>query len=146
VISAVETPKNLMVCESSDGTAPSPFTARTSTAQSTMHALPPLYSSTWQPRLSPDLHSSDHLQAKWSNCTRLDLENLHEDARNLALIYRLEESEAKYREALEGSQLVLPLDHEVALAVAYSLAKFYAHCDRMSNANAVLDWLGKRNI
>ncbi len=38
------------------------------------------------------------------------------------------------------------MDHEVTLAVVYSLAKLYALCDRTSDTDAALDWLGKEHL
>jgi tetratricopeptide (TPR) repeat protein len=82
----------------------------------------------------------------WEGHTRAELATLQEDAQNLAHLEQIEEAEDKFRQVLTGLEYLLSSTHDDTSTVAYELADFYAKNQRMHDADAVLDWLGREHI
>ena len=55
-------------------------------------------------------------------------------------------AEDMYREALAGFENILSPTHEHTNALAYQLASFYANCNRMDDADQVLNWIIESHV
>ena len=55
-------------------------------------------------------------------------------------------AEEMYREALAGFENILSPTHEHTKALAYQLASLYAHCNRMGDADQVLNWIIEKHV
>ncbi len=75
-----------------------------------------------------------------------DIEKLQEEAQDLTDSGNTFEAEEKYRSALGGLKTLLSPTHNTTKALAYRVAEFYAQNGRMSDADAVLNWMGQKHI
>jgi hypothetical protein len=136
----VETPNNL-VYATPKTVPPSPLSPKLSPHNITSQATPQLAPRNWKPPPNSNASRPGLPRLAWNGYNRGQLESIHEDARNLASLEEFEEAEVKFCEALNGHEYLLSSVHESTSTLAYDLASFYARCDRMHDAYAVLDWI-----
>jgi len=74
---------------------------------------------------------NDNLYLVWNGHTKADFEAMHKQAHELDRSGKVEDAEAKFREALEGFEHVLSPTHDETNTVAYHLAEFLANQARM---------------
>jgi hypothetical protein len=102
------------------------------------------------PRTPTDVASAnvprhnDNLYLVWNGHTKDEFEAMHREAHELDRSGKVEDAEAKFREALEGLEHVLSPTHNKTNTVAYHLAEFLANQARMSEADTVLNWMGEK--
>ena len=100
----------------------------------------------WTPVPSP--HRPQHycLPPTFNNHTLADFEAIEHQARQHESEGETDTAEDMYREALAGFENILSPTHEHTIALAYQLASFYANCDRMDDADQVLNWVIEKHI
>jgi tetratricopeptide (TPR) repeat protein len=89
---------------------------------------------------------NDNLYLVWNGHTKADFEAMHKQAHELDRSGKVEDAEAKFREALEGFEHVLSPTHDETNTVAYHLAEFLANQARMTEADTVLNWMGEKHF
>ena len=75
-----------------------------------------------------------------------DFETIGSQAQKYESEGEADKAEDMYREALAGFENILSPTHEHTNALAYQLASFYANCNRMDDADQVLNWIIERHV
>ena len=91
----------------------------------------------------PQYHS---LPPTFNNHTLADFETIGLQARQHESEGETDMAEEMYREALAGFENILSPTHEHTKALAYQLASFYANCNRMGDADQVLNWIIEKHV
>lgn len=89
---------------------------------------------------------NENLRLVWNGHTKAEFEAMHKRAHELDRSGNVEDAEAEFREALEGFEHVLSPTHDETNTVAYHLADFLAAQGRMTEADAVLNWMGEKHF
>ena len=95
----------------------------------------------WTPVPSPNRPQHYCLPPTFNNHTLADFEAIGHRARQHESEGETDMAEEMYREALAGFENILSPTHEHTNALAYQLASFYANCNRMDDADQVLNWI-----
>lgn len=95
----------------------------------------------WTPVPSPHRPQSHLLPPTFNNHTLADFEAIRRQAQQHESDGETDMAEDMYREALAGFENILSPTHEHTNALAYQLASFYANCNRMDDADRVLNWI-----
>ncbi len=86
------------------------------------------------------------LPPTFNNHTLADFETIGRQARQHESEVETDMAEEMYREALAGFENILSPTHEHTKALAYQLASFYANCNRMGDADQVLNWIIEKHV
>ena len=100
----------------------------------------------WTPVPSPHRPPFHCLPPTFNNHTLADFETIGRQAQQYESEGETAMAEEMYREALSGFENILSPTHEHTNALAYQLASFYANCDRMDDADQVLNWIIERHV
>ena len=100
----------------------------------------------WTPVPSPHRPQSHCLPPTFNNHTLADFETIGRQAQQYESEGETDMAEEMYREALAGFENILSPTHEHTNALAYQLASFYANCNRMDDAEQVLNWIIERHV
>ncbi len=100
----------------------------------------------WTPVASPHRPQSHYLPPTFNNHTLADFETIERQAQQHEIEGEIDIAEEMYREALAGFENILSSTHEHTNALAYQLASFYADCNRMDDADQVLNWIIEKYV
>ena len=100
----------------------------------------------WTPVASPHRPQSRCLPPTFNNHTLADFEAIERQAQQHESEGETDLAEEMYREALAGFENILSPTHEHTNALAYQLASFHANCNRMDDADQVLNWVIEKHI
>ena len=100
----------------------------------------------WTPVSSPQRQQSRCIPPTFNNHTLADFETIGRQAQQYESEGETDMAEDMYREALAGFENILSPTHEHTNDLAYQLASFYANCNRMDDADQVLNWIIERHV
>lgn len=133
--------------------APTPHGISYKTPKNVQHSPQDLYHAAeapqiqlepWAPEQIQGKPDSEYLSLRWNNHSITEVDNFRREGQELERLGQLAEAEGKLRRALCGYEHLLSPTHKTTGGQAYELANFYARYDRMTEADAVLNWLSRK--